>query len=143
MGLIIAAVSGLLMSVQGVFNTRIQEKAGLWFTNAMVHGIGLVTSLSVLLFVKDLNVSGLKAVNKWYFLGGVFSAGIVYTVMVAISKLGPAQASMIILITQITVSYLIELFGLFDTEKVPFQWLKLLGVGVIITGIILFQWEIK
>lgn len=141
MGYIIAAVSGLLMSIQGVFNTRVQEKTGLWFTNAIVHGVGLLTSLIVLCFVRDADFSGLRTVNKWYLLGGVFGAGIVYTVMIAITKLGPAQATMLILIAQIIGAYTIELLGLFGTERVTFQWMKVLAILIIIAGIILFQWE--
>lgn len=141
MGYIIAAVSGLLMSIQGVFNTRVQEKTGLWFTNAIVHGVGLLTSLIVLCFVRDADFAGLRTVNKWYLLGGVFGAGIVYTVMIAITKLGPAQATMLILIAQIIGAYTIELLGLFGTERVTFQWMKVLAILIIIAGIILFQWE--
>lgn len=141
MGQIVALVSGLLMSIQGVFNTRVQEKAGTWFTNAIVHGVGLITSLVVLIFVRDANLTGLKAVNKWYLLGGVLGAGIVYSVILAITKLGPAQATMLILIAQLIGSYLIEIFGLFGTEKVDFSWLKVLAIGIIIAGIILFKWK--
>lgn len=141
MGQIIALVSGLLMSVQGVFNTRVQEKTGMWFTNAVVHGVGLLTSLIILIFVRDANLSGLKSVNKWYLLGGVLGAGIVYSVIVSITKLGPAQATMLILIAQLMGSYLIELFGLFGTEKVNFSWMKVIAMGVMMVGIILFKWK--
>ncbi|MGL4797872.1 MAG: DMT family transporter [Cellulosilyticaceae bacterium] len=141
MGQIVALVSGLLMSIQGVFNTRVQEKAGTWFTNAIVHGVGLVTSLIVLMFVRDASLEGLRQVNKWYLLGGVLGAGIVYTVIVSITKLGPAQATMLILIAQMIGSYLIEVFGLFGTEKASFSWMKIISIGIIIIGIILFKWK--
>ena len=103
------------MSVQGVFNTRLREKAGTWLSTVIVHGVGFITRLIVIIFVRDANLSGLRQVNKFYLLGGVMGAGIVYTVIVAITKLGPAQATMLILIAQITCSYVIELFGLFGT----------------------------
>ena len=141
MASIVAIISGLLMSIQGVFNTRVNEKAGLWFTNAIVNAIGLLTSLIVLAFVKDADLSGLKSVNKFYLLGGVLGAGIVYTVILSISKMGPAGATMLILIAQLVGSYLIELLGWFGTEKVDFQWTKLLAVGIIIVGIVLFKWK--
>lgn len=129
------------MSIQGVFNTRVNEKAGLWFTNAIVNAIGLLTSLIVLAFVRDADLSGLKSVNKFYLLGGVLGAGIVYTVILSISKMGPAGATMLILIAQLVGSYLIELLGWFGTEKADFQWTKLLAVGIIIVGIVLFKWK--
>lgn len=139
MGQMIALLSGVLMSVQGVFNTRLREKAGNWGTNVIVHGVGFFTSVLILFFVRDINLTGLKAVNKWYLLGGVLGVGIIYTVIIAIGKLGPAQTTMLILVSQLIASYLIELFGWFETEKVPFSWMKVLSIGIIIAGIIMFQ----
>ncbi|MDF2877030.1 MAG: hypothetical protein K0S30_126 [Clostridia bacterium] len=138
---LMAIASGILMSMQGVWNTRVTEKAGIWFTNTIVHLTGFLFCLCILFFTRDANIEGLKAVNKMYLLGGVLGAGIVYTVIVSIGKLGPAYAIMIILVAQIFASYLIELFGLFGTEKVPFMWTKLLGVGIMVGGIIVFQWK--
>ena len=46
---------------------------------------------------------------------------------------------MLILIAQMLGAYLIELFGLFGTEKVSFQWMKCLGIGIIIAGIVIYQ----
>ena len=137
--IITALISGLLMSVQGVFNTRVTEKSGLWFTTSIVHFIAFICCLAVLLFVRDARLEGLKEVNKLYLLGGVLGAGITYTVILAMSKLGPACAVMLILVAQMTTAYLIEVFGLFDTEKIGFMWTKFLGVVIMIGGIILFQ----
>ncbi|WP_054742588.1 DMT family transporter [Cellulosilyticum ruminicola] len=138
---IMALISGILMSVQGVFNTRVTEKAGIWFTTGIVNFTGFLLCILILLFVRDENVAGLKHVNKLYLLGGVIGACITYTVIIAIGSLGPAYAVMLILIAQTLSAYLIELFGLFQTEKSPFVWSKLVGVGVMIVGIIIFQWK--
>lgn len=139
--IITALISGILMSVQGVFNTRVTEKSGLWFTSSIVHFIAFVCCLGILFFVRDANVEGLKAVNKWYLLGGVLGAGITYTVIVSISKLGPSYAIMLILIAQMASAYLIELLGWFGTEKSHFMWTKLVGFLIMIGGIIVFQWK--
>lgn len=138
---ITALISGILMSVQGVFNTRVTEKAGLWLTSCIVHLTAFLVCVLVLLFVRDDHVEGLKIVNKWYLLGGVLGAGITYTVIVAIAHLGPAYAVMLILIAQMIAAYSIEVFGLFGSEKTGFMWTKLIGVAVMIGGIILFQWK--
>ena len=139
--MITALISGLLMSIQGVFNTRVTEKSGLWFTSSIVHFVAFICCLVVLLFVRDANIEGFKTVNKWYLLGGVLGAGITYTVIVAISKLGPAYAVMLILIAQMSAAYLIEILGWFGTEKASFMWTKLVGFLIMIGGIIVFQWK--
>lgn len=74
-------------------------------------------------------------------LGGVLGALITYTVIRSMSALGPAQAVMIIVTAQLLAAYFIELAGIFGTEKVDFQWHKLLGIAISIGGILLFKWE--
>ena len=48
---------------------------------------------------------------------------------------------MLIVVAQLAVAYVIELFGMFGMEKVPFEWKKLLGMLIAIAGIVLFKWE--
>ena len=89
-----------------------------------------------------------KALPKFFLtmlgallLGGVIGAFITYTVIKSMDALGPAQAVMLIVIAQLIVAYLIELFGMFGMEKQPFEWRKVIGMAVCIGGIILFKWE--
>ena len=79
--------------------------------------------------------------NKYMLLGGILGALITYTVIKSMSGLGPAQAVMIIVTAQLLAAYLIELFGLFGTQKVDFQWHKLIGFAISIGGILLFKWD--
>ena len=73
--------------------------------------------------------------------GGVIGAFITYTVIKSMDLLGPAQAVMLIVVAQLLLAYLIEVFGLFGVEKVSFEWRRLLGMAVCIGGIVLFKWE--
>ena len=140
-GMIMSLISGALMSVQGVFNTRVTGGAGIWLTNAIVQGSAFIICMIALWITKDGNPRGLISVNKFYLLGGVIGAGITYTVIHGISALGPGYAIMLILISQMIVAYLIELLGLFGTKSPGFEWFKLIGVGLMIGGIIVFQWD--
>ena len=63
------------------------------------------------------------------------------TVIQSMNVLGPAKAIMAIVISQTIVGYLIEVFGLFGTEKAAFSVTKLIGILVTIAGLILFKWE--
>ncbi|MCR2023405.1 DMT family transporter, partial [Blautia pseudococcoides] len=53
------------------------------------------------------------------------------------------RAAMLIVIAQLAVAYLIEVFGIFGVEKVGFEWRKLIGMAVAIAGIVIFKWETK
>lgn len=139
-GILLALLAGLLMSVQGVFNTRIMEQSNMWSTNSWVHITAFALSIGVWFFTGRENLLSVFDVsNKLYLLGGIIGAFITFTVIKSISGLGPAHATMLILLAQLVVSYLIEVFGLFGTEKVDFEWIKLVGVVLMIAGIVVFN----
>lgn len=78
--------------------------------------------------------------RKYMLLGGVMGAFITWTVIKSMDGLGPAKATLLIVVTQILVSYLAEVFGLFGVEKAAFEWRKLIGAALAIAGIIVFRW---
>ena len=82
-----------------------------------------------------------KVTPKYMLLGGVFGAFITYTVIQSMSALEPARATMLIVIAQLTVSWAVELLGLFGLDKGMFSWRKLIGLLVAVGGVILFEWE--
>lgn len=143
-GWVIALVSGALMAIQGVFNTGVTKQTSTWLASAWVGFSGFVVAF-VLWLIFEKNDAGIMSLfrvdNKYMLLGGVIGAFITWTVIQSMSSLGPAKASLLIVISQLLIAYLIELFGLFEVEKVEFQWTKLLGIIVAIAGFILFKWE--
>ncbi len=141
--IITAIVSGALMSIQGVFNEGITKQTSVWLSASFVQLTAFLFCLCAWFFTgRESSVGALFRVdNKYMLLGGIIGALITYTVIKSMSGLGPAQAVMIIVTSQLLVAYLIELFGLFGVDKADFQWRKLIGVAVAICGILLFKWE--
>lgn len=141
-GILIALLSGALMSVQGVFNTVLTKQTSLWVSTGWVQISAFLVCVAAWLFTGRESVGALmKVENKYILLGGVIGAFITVTVIQSMSSLGPAKAAMLIVIAQLAVAYLIELFGMFGVEKVDFQWRKLLGMAIAIAGIVIFKWE--
>ena len=137
---IIALISGALMSIQGVFNTGITKSSSMWAANSWVQLTAFLVCVIAWFVTGKQNVMGMFHVeNKYMLLGGVIGAFITMTVIKSMNSLGPAKAVLIIVISQIIVAYLIELFGLFGVDKVPFQWSKLVGALVAIVGIFIFH----
>ena len=139
--IIFAIISGISMTLQGVFNTRLSEKIGTWETNVLVQGIAFILTLIISFILKDTNYKAIKDVNKLYLLGGVLGVIILFTVMKSIGNMGPTCGIAIILVAQLISAALIDAFGLFDTPKLPFGFKQIIGVIVMICGIILFKWK--
>ncbi len=140
-GIICAIISGIAMSVQGVFNTRLSEKIGVWETTLLVQSIALVISLIIFLFFGNGSYANLKESNKLYLLGGALGVLITFTVMKSVSSMGPTLGIGIILISQLFAAALIDIFGLFGSEKIRFSLNHFLGIAIMITGIVIFKWN--
>lgn len=141
-GLMTALLSGLLMSIQGVFNTEVTKTAGIWVTTTFVQASALVVCI-VIWAITDRSSFGtlLKVEPKYMLIGGAIGTFITFTVIKSMEMLGPARAVMWIVISQIMIAYLIEIFGLFGVEKQSFEWQKVLGIFITLAGIVLFKWK--
>lgn len=141
-GMIISFISGILMSVQGVFNTEVTKQTSVWISAAFVQLTALIVCIAAwFLTGRDgRQIAGILHVHPRYMLlGGVIGAFITYTVIIGMNQLGPAKAVMLIVAAQLISAYLIELFGLFGVEKTGFDWMKLLGTVLFLAGIIIFK----
>ena len=136
-GIFIALLSGALMSVQGVFNTEVTKGSSMW-----VQFSALVVCLVAWFFADRSSFAAILEMQpKYMLLGGVIGAFITLTVIKSMAALGPAKAVMLIVVSQLIVAYVIELFGMFGVDKQPFEWRRVLGMAICIGGIILFKWE--
>lgn len=140
-GIIFSVVAGIAMSFQGVFNTRLSGKIGLWETNLIVQGSAFIITLIITLIWGNGSLKEIKSANKLYLLGGVLGVVIIFTVMQGIKSLGPTYSISSILVAQLVTAAIIDAFGLFDTEKIAFGTNEIIGVIVMIAGIIIFKWR--
>ena len=141
-GILVALISGALMSIQGVFNTEVTKQTSLWVSTGWVQLSAFAVCVLAWIFTGRDSIAALWQVeNKYTLLGGVIGAFITITVIQSMGSLGPARAAMLIVISQLAVAYIIELFGLFGVEKVDFEWRKLLGMAIAIVGIVIFKWQ--
>ncbi len=140
-GIIFAIISGISMSIQGVFNTKLSEKIGLWETTVLVQGIALICSIIISLFIRNGSYANLKNTNKYYLIGGVLGVVITYTVVKSVSLMGATLGIGIILIAQLLAAAIIDAFGLFGSDKIKFTLNNFIGIAIMIIGIVIFKWK--
>lgn len=141
-GVITTLISGVLMSVQGVFNTDLNKQSSLWVATGWVQISAFIVCAAAWFFTGRESISSLWQVShKYTLLGGVIGAFITITVIKSMSALGPAKAVMLIVIAQLIAAYVIELLGIFGAQKQPLEWRKIIGMIIAIAGVIIFKWE--
>ncbi|KGP91839.1 membrane protein [Pontibacillus chungwhensis BH030062] len=142
-GIILSVIAGVFISLQTVFNSRVSERFGLWATTTLVFVVGLAVAIPVFLLVGEGSLFHIEEVNLLYMTGGLFGVGIVYSIMRGIRALGPAYAVSIVLVAQLLLALIIDTFGLFGSEVIPFSFTKLAGLLVMIIGILVFKMKDK
>ncbi|GAB1476976.1 DMT family transporter [Bacillota bacterium] len=140
-GYLMSAIAGAAMSFQGVINTRLSEKIGLYESNVFAQATALAFGLIAMWIMGKGSFSELAGTSKIYWTGGLFGTVIIITVMLAIGNLSPTRAIAVILISQLLAAAVIDAFGWLGADKVPFTWNKWLGLSLMIAGVISFKWE--
>ncbi|MCD8052894.1 MAG: DMT family transporter [Lachnospiraceae bacterium] len=139
-GFLLSMLSGALMSLQGVFDTQVTDRTSIWVAAGWVQLTAFLACAVAWFFTGRKPVADLFQVRPWYLLlGGVMGAFITITVIQGMQALGPARATLLIVITQLAVSYGVELLGLFGVEKTPFRWSRLFGLLLAVGGFFLFE----
>ena len=140
-GVLFSVIAGAVMSLQGVINTRLSDKIGVLESNAFVQGTAFAVGLLAMLIFGRGNLRAITGVRPGYLIGGLLGFVITLTVILSIKGLSPTAAISIILISQLLTAALIDVFGWFDTERIPFTWQKYAGLALMLGGILLFKWK--
>lgn len=134
--LLLAFIAGVSMAIQGSINTGLGKIIGLLEATFVVHIVGIIT-LVIALYVIRLGRGDLTKIQDapWYlYLGGVIGVIILYTVVASISRVGVATATTAIIVGQVGTAVIIDHFGLFGLESIPFTWLKVAGLTLLALG---------
>jgi len=134
LALLVAAAAGVAMAFQGTLNAMLGKVSGLWETTFIVHAMGLVLA-GVLLFGFRLGDGSLVVKAPWYsYLGGFIGVLIIYGVARSIPPVGVAGATTAIILGQVFTAAILDYFGLFGLEKIPFNWYRILGAMAMAGG---------
>jgi len=140
--LLLAAFAGIMMAIQGSINAVLFKKIGLWETIFFVHLTALIIVFFILIFKNSkINFSAFNTIPWYLYLGGIIGIAITYGVTKSIPELGVANATTSIISGQVLTATLIDHMGLPGIEKIPFTWLKVLGIIFLSLGVRLLLWK--
>jgi bacterial/archaeal transporter family-2 protein len=132
--IVFAALAGSLMAIQGTFNSILGRIIGLLEGTFSVHLIGAIAAGILMLIFGNGNFSKAGSVPWFVWLGGLIGVAIIFGVAVSIPKLGVGVATTAIIAAQLLTAYIIDHFGLFGMERIPFNVWKLGGITLIVVG---------
>jgi bacterial/archaeal transporter family-2 protein len=136
LAVLLAAAAGLGSSVQaaivGRFGNRIGsvEALGCSMLAAGITG-------TVVLLVARQSLHGITEGARqpaWLWLGGLLSAFIVLSLIVATPRIGVAASIGILIGGQLVMAAVIDRFGLFGVDRIALHWPRLLGIALLAVG---------
>jgi bacterial/archaeal transporter family-2 protein len=140
-GLLCAIMAGTLVSLQNIFNSKVNEKAGSWMTTTLVLGLGFLASFILGLFFEGGQLFDLEQMKWWYWFSGLLGIGVITGIVQGIRYLGPTFAISIVLTSQLGFAVILDSIGWMGLEKVPFTLKQFMGVLLILGGVIVFKWS--
>ena len=138
-GSLFAFLGGAFITLQGVANTRISQDIGTWQTAAITQFTGFLVSLLVLMFLKDKNWKKLKYVKPLYLTSGAFAAIIIFSNVVSIQYVGVTLSISVILIAQLSLTFLIDGKGWFGIVKQKMRLPQFIGIAMMIVGVVILR----
>ncbi|MHB1651175.1 MAG: DMT family transporter [Desulfitobacteriaceae bacterium] len=132
---LIAAISGITMAIQGTLNSILAQKTALLSATLFVHLIGSFVALIAVLFTGSPLFQHQWLTIPWYlYLGGVLSVIIIGLVALSIPQIGVANATTAIIIGQVGAAVLIDHFGWFGVNRLPWSYWQFLGITLFAAG---------
>ncbi|NUU76656.1 DMT family transporter [Paenibacillus xylanilyticus] len=138
-GIIFALLGGACITLQGVANTRISTDMGTWQAATITQLTGFILAAIILVFVRDVNLQGLKQVKPLYLAGGAFGAVIIFSEVTAIQQIGVTFTISALLIAQLFLTFLVDSNGWFGVVKQKMKLPQFLGIALMVAGVIIMK----
>lgn len=133
--LLLAALSGAAMALQGTLNSQLAQKTSLLSSTLLVHVIGSITALIAVLIWKSAVFPVHWSQIPWYlYTGGILSVFIIAMVALAISRVGVSNATTAIIVGQVGIAVTLDHLGLLGVPKIAWNPWQLLGVILFAAG---------
>lgn len=136
LALLFALMSGIAMALQGSLNAALAKIIGLLEATFIVHASATVM-LIIMVFILRMGHGDFSTYNHapWFlYVGGAIGIAITVGVVASIPKLGVATATTAIIVGQVTTACLVDQFGMFGLQKIPFTYMKLAGIVLLAAG---------
>jgi len=132
---LVAAISGVAMAVQGTLNSVLAQKTSLLSATFVVHVLGSLVALAAILVRRVPLLEHDWPTVPWYlYAGGILSVIIVGLVALSIPKIGVCNATTAIIVGQVATAVLIDHFGLFGVQAIPWSIWQIVGLAMFAAG---------
>lgn len=139
--IVLAFLSGTFLPIQAGLNSRLGKAVNSPVYASMfsfaVGALGLIVYIAITR--QTMSWSGIKETPVYVWLGGLLGAFYVTAIILAYPKLGPGLTFGLVVAGQMIVSVLLEHFNILVAQPNPVSYMKILGVGLVVAGVIIIR----
>lgn len=139
LGFTLAFLSGLLVGLQNIFNSKMRERANTWITTTIVLGMGFAASFVIGIVAEGKGMFALQHMKIWYSFSGIVGVVIVVSLVEGIKRLGPTLAVSVMMVSQLGFALLFDSLGWLGLDKIAISPSRVAGLLVVIAGIAVFK----
>lgn len=141
---LVMVMAGFFISIQGPINARLRLAVE---SPVLSAAISFLSGGLILLCIMvtgafggpGAGLGGMQSAPLWAYLGGALGVTFVLGSIVAIPKVGVVVVICAAILGQMVGSYLADTFGWFGVARVPFNPVRLAGMGLLLIGVLLVQ----
>ncbi len=137
----LAFLSGAVLPIQAGLNTKLGKTLESPVYASMFSFIVGALGLMVYIMVsrQSLSWSAIAEAPRHIWVGGLLGAFYVTIIIFAFPKLGPGLTFGLVVAGQMTVSILLEHYNLLVVQQNSINYMKLLGVLLVVAGVIIIR----
>jgi bacterial/archaeal transporter family-2 protein len=134
-----AIVAGVAGSVQVAVMSKLGDRVGVFGAIAWAAALTSLLALTLLLVAKQSLSPFVEAARQpvWLWSGAIMSVIIVLAVTVAGSRIGVIATVSVLLAGQFAAGAAIDQYGLLGADRVPVNWVRVLGISLLAVGAVL------
>lgn len=140
--IIFAILAGAVLPLQVGLNVQlgksVHQPIFAAFASFLVGTIGLLIYLFILKFDFS-SIAQTKTVSPVVWTAGILGAFYVAAVIILAPKLGTALTFVLVVAGQMTVSLVLDHYGLLGLPVKQINWQRLLGVAFLVAGVLLIR----
>ena len=131
-------VVGALIALQAPINSGLGKVTGTLPAAAISFIIGTILLLAIVIVSGEIgNLAEARNVRWYYLVGGLLGAAYVTTVLLTVRTLGAGGVTAATVAGQLTMSVVIDRFGLLGLDETPITLPRVIGVLLLFAGTVL------
>jgi bacterial/archaeal transporter family-2 protein len=141
--LIFTVIAGGLIGMQAPINSMLGRSVGTFAAASISFAVGTVTLVGITLLVGGGfgDLGEVRHLSWYYLLGGLLGAIYVTNALVAVRTLGAGGVTAATITGQLSISVVLDNFGVLGLEQRSLSWPRVLGVALLAAGTFLIVRE--